>query len=100
VLIQNPETVVLKDYLMKTVWPDTFVEEANLSQHIFMLRKTLGDAVEEKLYVITVPGRGYRFAGSVRAVEAEDLEDLSVRDAEAKDSGRVGQVEQIVVANR
>ena len=42
VLIRNSEEVVTKDDLMKTVWPDTFVEEANLSRNIFMLRKALG----------------------------------------------------------
>jgi DNA-binding winged helix-turn-helix (wHTH) protein len=43
VLVQRCERVVLKDDLMKTLWPDTFVEESNLSQHIFQLRKALGD---------------------------------------------------------
>jgi eukaryotic-like serine/threonine-protein kinase len=68
VLVQNSEKVVPKDDLMKTVWPDTFVEESNLAQHIFVLRKTLGDAVEEKRYIVTVPGRGYRFAERVTEV--------------------------------
>ena len=42
VLVRNSKEVVTKDDLMKTVWPDTFVEEANLSRNIFMLRKALG----------------------------------------------------------
>ncbi len=60
VLVENSEKVILKDELMKSVWPDAFVEESNLSQHIFVLRKTLNE-VEKKRYIVTVPGRGYRF---------------------------------------
>lgn len=71
VLVQNSEHMVSKDDLMKAVWPDTFVEEANLSQHIFVLRKTLGDAKRENRYIVTVPGRGYRFAEKVNIVEEE-----------------------------
>jgi eukaryotic-like serine/threonine-protein kinase len=62
VLVQHSERVVLKDDLMKTLWPDTFVEESNLSQHIFQLRKALGDRAHDPEYIVTVPGRGYRFA--------------------------------------
>ena len=62
VLVQHSEHVVLKDDLMKTLWPDTFVEESNLSQHIFLLRKALGDRAHDPHYLVTVPGRGYRFA--------------------------------------
>jgi len=42
-LVRHSEHVVLKDELMKAVWPDTFVEESNLAQNIFVLRKTLGE---------------------------------------------------------
>ena len=74
VLVQNSERVVPKDDLMKAVWPDTFVEESNLAQNISVLRKTLGDAVGENRYVVTVPGRGYRFAEKVQVVaEGEDV---------------------------
>src|ERR1700730_10136138 len=65
VLVQHSERVVLKDDLMKTLWPDTFVEESNLSQHIFLLRKALGDRAHDPEYIVTVPGRGYRFAQKV-----------------------------------
>jgi len=62
VLVQHSQRVVLKDELMKMLWPDTFVEESNLSQHIFQLRKALGDKAHDPEYIVTVPGRGYRFA--------------------------------------
>jgi DNA-binding winged helix-turn-helix (wHTH) protein/tetratricopeptide (TPR) repeat protein len=66
--VQHSETVVLKDDLMKSVWPDTFVEESNLAQNIFVLRKTLADAAGDRRYIVTVPGRGYRFTEKVRLV--------------------------------
>jgi DNA-binding winged helix-turn-helix (wHTH) protein len=65
VLIRNNKQVVTKDELMKTIWPDTFVEEANLSRNIFLLRKALGETPQDHQYIVTVPGRGYRFAAGI-----------------------------------
>lgn len=70
-LIRRSGEVVTKDDLMKELWPDAFVEESNLSQNIFMLRKALGDAAEDRRYIVTIPGRGYRFATDVRVVRHE-----------------------------
>ncbi|MGA7080766.1 MAG: winged helix-turn-helix domain-containing protein [Terriglobales bacterium] len=72
VLIRHSETVVLKDDLMKSVWPDTFVEESNLAQNIFVLRKSLGETSGANRYIVTIPGRGYRFAEKVRLVPASE----------------------------
>lgn len=58
----------MKRQLMETVWPETFVEEANLNQMIFVLRRAL-DANGESEYITTVLRRGYRFSGTVRAVK-------------------------------
>jgi eukaryotic-like serine/threonine-protein kinase len=77
ILVQHSERVVLKDDLMKTLWPDTFVEESNLSQHIFQLRKALGDKAHDPHYIVTVPGRGYRFSQKVEEV-TEPAGDLIV----------------------
>jgi TolB-like protein/DNA-binding winged helix-turn-helix (wHTH) protein/Tfp pilus assembly protein PilF len=71
VLVRNSEKVVLKDDLIKEVWPGTFVEESNLAQNIFVLRKTLGETVGDHRYIVTIPGRGYRFVGEVTTVLAE-----------------------------
>ena len=71
VLVRNGEQVVLKEELMKAVWPDTFVEEGNLTQSIFVLRKTLGAMNGEQKYIETIPGRGYRLAVKVRTVTDE-----------------------------
>jgi eukaryotic-like serine/threonine-protein kinase len=73
VLIRNSNEVVTKDDLMKTVWPDTFVEEANLSRNVFMLRKALGESAQDHRYIVTVPGRGYRLAESVQLVPDQEL---------------------------
>jgi TolB-like protein/tetratricopeptide (TPR) repeat protein len=65
-LVKRPGEVVGKKELMETVWPETFVEEANLNQMVFLLRRALGNNRTE--YISTVPRRGYRFSGTVRAV--------------------------------
>src|SRR3984885_13096392 len=61
-LVQNSGRVVTKEELMKLVWPDAFVEESNLTQNIFVLRKTLGETAGGHRFIVTVPGRGHRFA--------------------------------------
>jgi DNA-binding winged helix-turn-helix (wHTH) protein/tetratricopeptide (TPR) repeat protein len=62
VLVRRSREIVSKEELLKEIWPDSFVEEANLSQHIFKLRKALGDTLEGERYIVTLPGRGYRFS--------------------------------------
>jgi DNA-binding winged helix-turn-helix (wHTH) protein len=61
-LVTHAGEVVTKDELLKTVWPESFVEEGNLSQHIFALRKALGD---RSGFIVTIPGRGYQFTETV-----------------------------------
>jgi hypothetical protein len=51
---------------MKALWPDSFVEDSNLTQQISMIRKALGESPGEDRYIVTVQGRGYRFAASVK----------------------------------
>jgi DNA-binding winged helix-turn-helix (wHTH) protein len=79
VLVENRARVLLKDDLMKRLWPDSFVEESNLSQNIFLLRRALGDSAQERRYILTVPGRGYQFTEAVQEVgEQEEQEALVV----------------------
>jgi eukaryotic-like serine/threonine-protein kinase len=68
VLVRRGREVVSKEELLKEIWPASFVEEANLSQHIFKLRRALGDTLEGEHYIVTLPGRGYRFAVPVRTI--------------------------------
>ena len=63
-LVINPGRVVTKEELLQAVWPDSFVEESNLAQHISWLRKALGDRSN---FIVTVPGRGYQFTAQVQA---------------------------------
>jgi eukaryotic-like serine/threonine-protein kinase len=67
----NPNRVVGRDELLNAVWPGTNVEESNLSQHIFLLRKALATRTGGSDWIVTVPGRGYQFTVSVEAVPLE-----------------------------
>jgi adenylate cyclase len=67
-LVKQPGEVIGKKELMETVWPETFVEEANLNQMVFLLRRAL-EASNGSEYITTLPRRGYRFSGTVRTVE-------------------------------
>ena len=67
-LVERHGHLLEKDELLKKVWPDTFVEEANLASNISQLRKALGDGENGQRYIETVPKRGYRFVASVKKV--------------------------------
>ena len=67
-LIERNGQLVTKNELMKKVWPDSFVEEANLTVNVSALRKALGDTPEHETYIETVPKLGYRFTAEVKAV--------------------------------
>src|ERR1043165_669552 len=71
-LLVNAGQVVEKEELLREVWPNTFVEEANLAQHVFTLRRALGDERAVPRYIETVTRRGYRFLGSVRVIDVND----------------------------
>jgi DNA-binding winged helix-turn-helix (wHTH) protein/Tol biopolymer transport system component len=62
-LVRNNGHLLDKDEMIRSLWPDSFVEEGNLSNNIFVLRKALGNDHE---YIETVPRRGYRFVGAAR----------------------------------
>ena len=64
-LVANGGHLVQKDELMQRIWPDSFVEEANLSVKMSELRKVLGEGPNENHYIETVPRQGYRFVASV-----------------------------------
>ncbi len=68
-LVRSEGKLVSRDELMNAVWGDTFVEESNLTQTIFMLRKALGDTKEQP-YILTVQGKGYRFVRPVCEISA------------------------------
>jgi DNA-binding winged helix-turn-helix (wHTH) protein len=74
VLIRRGGRLVEKDELMQTVWPDSFVEESNLTRNISVLRKTLHRNDGGSQYIETVPKRGYRFVGEVHALPSQQTE--------------------------
>jgi DNA-binding winged helix-turn-helix (wHTH) protein len=65
-LVDRPGRLLEKEELMKLVWPDTFVEEANLSYTISLVRKALGAFADPQLFIETVSKHGYRFIAEVR----------------------------------
>src|ERR1700730_15245496 len=71
-MVERHGQIVTKDDLIQNIWPDSFMEEANLSQNIFLLRKALGEKAQENRYIATVPGRGYRFVAEVREVDSSE----------------------------
>jgi DNA-binding winged helix-turn-helix (wHTH) protein/TolB-like protein/Flp pilus assembly protein TadD len=72
-LVQNQGRLVSKDQIMQAVWRDSFVEEANLTVWISVLRRTLGDREGGLQYIETVPKRGYRFTAQVRKGTTPEL---------------------------
>jgi DNA-binding winged helix-turn-helix (wHTH) protein/TolB-like protein/Tfp pilus assembly protein PilF len=88
-LVQNSGKVIEKDELMAAVWSDTIVEENNLTQNISALRRVFGEKPGEHRFIVTVPGRGYKFVPEVR----EFAEEKRRRGEEEK--GRNGETAKI-----
>jgi len=82
VLVESSGHLIKKDELLKRIWPDSFVEEANLSVNMSALRRALGEGPEDHQYVETVPRHGYRFVAEVR----ETWENGAVIAASASES--------------
>ena len=102
-LVQNPGRLLSKDQIMHAVWPNSFVEEANLTVSISLLRKVMGEKEGNLRYIETVPKKGYRFIASVREVQCGPAvmpksEDDSSREAQVLQfqSGLIGPVLTVV----
>ena len=82
-LVERSGELEEKSALMKAVWPRAMVEENNLNQCIFTLRKVLGEAAGERRFILTVPGRGFKFVAPVNVIPNPNYEapnaDLAVR---------------------
>jgi DNA-binding winged helix-turn-helix (wHTH) protein len=68
-LAQNPNRLVTKEELLQAVWGDTFVEEGNLTQYIYHLRKALGDNSEDTRLIVTIARKGYQFTADVTVAQ-------------------------------
>src|SRR5262249_60310864 len=74
-LVRRAGRTVTKGELLASVWPDTAVEESNLTQTMFLLRRALSEAGEESPSIETVPRRGYKFVAPLVGVEPELAEE-------------------------
>src|SRR6266536_4483348 len=72
ILVEDGGRIVEKEALMNRLWPDTFVEEANLTFNIQQLRKALGDNARKPLFIETVTRRGYRFVAELSAASDKE----------------------------
>jgi DNA-binding winged helix-turn-helix (wHTH) protein len=82
-LVERPGELVPKEELLKSVWPHVIVEENNLNKAISTLRQVFGETRDEHRFIVTEPGRGYRFVASV--VVVQDVRDVP---PEAQHTGR------------
>ncbi len=94
-LLESSGHLIEKEVLMQKLWPNSFVEDANLSKYIFTLRQALGDGEVGQKYIETVPKRGYRFVAPVQKLAAE-----SVEQAPAEMPSRVGEEAKTVTPTR
>jgi TolB-like protein/DNA-binding winged helix-turn-helix (wHTH) protein len=67
-LVEHPNQLIEKQTLMKAIWPNVIVEDNNLNQNISAVRRALGEIPGEHRFVVTVPGRGFRFVPSVKCL--------------------------------
>ncbi len=81
VLVENPGRVLSKAELIERVWPDAFVEEANLSHQVYRLRSALGEGDGEAAFIDTLSRRGYRFVAPVTHVMTTDAGPATVQPA-------------------
>ncbi len=94
VLVQHRGEVLEKDDLLRRLWPDTVVEENNLARNISALRKALDEHPNEHRYILTVPGRGYRFVAEVKSIESTGSASSEDKSSAVNPSGRCDRCNQ------
>jgi len=77
-LIESGGREITKDELMERVWANQIVEDANLTVTMSYVRKALGEKANDHRFIVTIPGRGYRFVGELKADEGFIVEQHSV----------------------
>ncbi|MBA2379357.1 MAG: winged helix-turn-helix domain-containing protein [Blastocatellia bacterium] len=92
-LVRRAGEVVEKEELLAAVWPDTIVEENNLTQNISALRRLLGEKHRENRFISTIPGRGYKFVAQVTEVAGQRADEVTgvpqdVGDDDTRDAPR------------
>jgi DNA-binding winged helix-turn-helix (wHTH) protein/predicted ATPase len=91
-LLERAGQVVSKEDLMKSVWPDSYVEEGNLNRNVSTLRKALDEKPSDHRYIETIPKTGYRFIAPVRSIDYQPPTGAGRRTSS-------GNVQQIVGRN-
>src|SRR5882724_6198790 len=81
-IVEHHEAVLDKERIMEAVWPDSIVEENNLAQAISKLRQVFGETPGSHNYIVTVPGRGYRFVANVTEHSAESASAANAEHAQ------------------
>jgi DNA-binding winged helix-turn-helix (wHTH) protein len=76
-MVEHHDAVLDKERIMEAVWPDSIVEENNLAQAISKLRQVFGETPGSHNYIVTVPGRGYRFVAEVNERTADAVSVVS-----------------------
>ena len=94
-LVQNPNRAVSKEELMQGVWADSFVEEGNLTQNVFLLRKALAEESGESAVIVTIPRKGYQFAAEVTAENGTELVAANTELAEVGNKAIVRDVQEV-----
>jgi DNA-binding winged helix-turn-helix (wHTH) protein/TolB-like protein/Tfp pilus assembly protein PilF len=97
-MVEHHDTVLNREQLMEAVWPDSIVEENNLSQNISTLRRIFGETPGSHSYIVTVPGRGYRFVAKVR--ERNDNGIATVNDQSTKSTSQEDRTESTTATDR
>ena len=75
-LVKSDGRVLTKDELLETIWEDCIVEEANLTQSVFVLRKALGESSQNRQFIRTIPSQGYRFICEVKVNDLPTLDQI------------------------
>jgi len=88
-LVQNRDRVLSKDELLDQVWGGASVEEGGLTRNVSILRKTLGEKPDDHRFIVTVPGRGYRFVADVHLTSVSDPRSVDVPNSPVVQDGRV-----------
>ncbi|HEX4950969.1 MAG TPA: winged helix-turn-helix domain-containing protein [Blastocatellia bacterium] len=100
VLVENRGRILDKEFLMKSLWPNTFVEDGTLAQYVFLLRKALNDDSSEHRFIETIPRRGYRFVAPVQEVtDAEASDGAQLATLTAQKNGAVTREESTFHTN-
>jgi DNA-binding winged helix-turn-helix (wHTH) protein len=87
--VRHPGELLEKEEMMRAIWTDTVVEENNLNQSISVLRRVLGERHDEHRFIVTVPGRGYKFVAEVGRIDEAEKPELraAVNENNGAESG-------------